>query len=218
VIGGCGDDFWENLRSTADGCPGVVRKKNAWLMDRWRIGCSRCAGPLGQQRGNPDQVADPAPRTQGWERIEELGELSCRTGDGCAQSRVSGPPRASGLVELLGAVGTEQPVGTDFDEAARQDVKEESADELLSAQLDALELLAAVVPVSESHPALAEVFDPAVGDGNAKHVARQIVQDLLSLAGVLAMHDPVLLPHRGGNLSEQTEFSEAARNLRERFY
>ena len=113
------------------------------------------------------------------------------------------------MFELIGAVGTEQSVRTDFDEAARQDVQEESADELLGAQHDALELLAAVVPVTESHPALVEVFDPAMGDGNAKHIASQIVQDLLPLAGVLAMNDPVLLPDCGGDLSEQTEFSEA---------
>ena len=55
--------------------------------------------------------------------------------------------------------------------------------ELLSALVDALELLAAVVAVSESHLTLFEAFDPAVGDGNAKHIASQIVQDLLALAG-----------------------------------
>jgi len=69
--------------------------------------------------------------------------------------------------------------------------------------------LGAVVPVSESHPALFEAFDPTVGDGNAKHVASQIVQDLLALAGVLAMNDPVLLPHCGGDLPEQAEFFES---------
>ncbi len=100
------------------------------------------------------------------------------------------------MFELIGAVGTEQSVRTDFDEAARQDVQEESADELLGAQHDALELLAAVVAVTESHQALVEAFDPAMGDGNAKHIAGQIVQDFLPLAGVLAMNDPVLLPHR----------------------
>ena len=75
-------------------------------------------------------------------------------------------------------------------------MEEESADELLSGQVDALDLLAAVVPVTESDLALVEAFDPAMGDGNAKHIASQIVQDLLALAGVLAMNDPVLLPHR----------------------
>jgi len=113
------------------------------------------------------------------------------------------------LFELIGALCTEQPVGTDFDKAARQDVEEESADELFSGQVDALELLAAVVPVTESDLALFEAFDPAMSDGNAKDIASQIIQDLLPRAGVLAMNDPVLLPQPRGDLSEQTEFSEA---------
>ena len=44
-------------------------------------------------------------------------------------------------------------------------------------------MLAAVVPVSESHPALIEAFDPAVGDGDAKDIPAEVLQDLLSLAG-----------------------------------
>src|SRR5437667_6071573 len=135
-------------------------------------------------------------------------EVSSDGSCGLSVGALIGQERA-GLFELVGTVGTEQPVGADFDQSARQDVEEESADELLSAQLDALELLAAVVPVSESDLALFEAFDAAMSDGNAKDIASQIVQDLLPLAGVLAMNDPVLLPHHRGDLSEQTEFSEA---------
>ena len=74
-------------------------------------------------------------------------------------------------------------------------------------------MLAAVVPVSESHPALIEAFDSVVGDGHTKDIATEVLQDLQSLAGVLAVDDPVLLPDGGWDLIEPAQFLEPGAEL-----
>jgi len=101
------------------------------------------------------------------------------------------------LFEFLGGVGTEQAVGTHFDQAAGQDVLQEAADEILGAESDALDLLGPIVPVTEGHLALIEAFDPAIGDGDPEDVAAQVIEHLLSLAGVLAVEHPVVFPDSG---------------------
>jgi len=84
VIGGLWGRFLGKicvLQQTA--APGVVRKKNAWLMIGGRIGLFHGAAV---RWGNNEAIQTSGrsgTRTQGWSGSEELGELSCRTGDGC---------------------------------------------------------------------------------------------------------------------------------------
>lgn len=113
------------------------------------------------------------------------------------------------LSESSVGVGTEQAVGADLDEAAGQDVLEEAPDEILRTKPDALDLLGAIVPITEGDLGLFEAFDPAVGDGDAKDIPAEVLQDLLAVAGVLAVDDPVLLPDGGWDLIEPAPFLES---------
>jgi len=75
-----------------------------------------------------------------------------------------------------GAAG-EQAVVTDAMEASRQDVDQEAADELAGGQchdLLALATIGAIVLPSEGDAVVADCDQPAVGDGDAVSVARQI--------------------------------------------
>src|SRR6266516_2880298 len=74
-------------------------------------------------------------------------------------------------------------------------------------------LLAAVVPVAERHLALLEPFNAAVGDGDPKYVAAQVIEHLLSLAGVLAVNDPVVFPDGWRYLVEPAELVESGVEL-----
>src|SRR5207237_10909921 len=84
------------------------------------MSCSRCAGPLRQQRCNQDQVASLARRTQAGRRIGSRARvLAKRQWLGLRVGRWSFQER-TGLLELVGAVGSGQAVGTDLDQAGRE--------------------------------------------------------------------------------------------------
>ena len=86
-------------------------------------------------------------------------------------------------------------------EAARQDVDQEAADELVGRQrhdLLAFSTIAAIILVPECHSGLVEADEAPVRDGNAVGVAREIGQHCLrSGKGWLGIDHPALLPDRG---------------------
>ena len=96
------------------------------------------------------------------------------------------------------AVG-EQAEVADLDEARRQDVKQEAADELDRIEahdLDAV-VVSGVAP-AKAHLAVVEIEEPAVGDGNAMSVAGQVLQHMLGSAeGWLGIDDPFLVAQGG---------------------
>ena len=107
--------------------------------------------------------------------------------------------RASAMAVLVGRTG-EQAVMPDAVEAARQDVDQEAADELVGRQrhdLLAFGAVAAIVLVAERDAGLVEADEPPVRDGNAVRVAREIGQHRLRPGeGRLGIDHPALLPDR----------------------
>src|SRR6266516_4498482 len=99
--------------------PALSGRKTPDSLLGWRIGHSRCAGPLGQQRCDEYQVAPLAVGTQPGRRVGSGGRvvlgkgrwLRLRVGRWSFQQRTS-------LLELVGGVGAGQAVGTDFDQSA----------------------------------------------------------------------------------------------------
>src|SRR5437762_2865469 len=102
--------------------------------------------------------------------------------------------QGAGLFQLGPALSAPQAVGADFDKPFWQDVPQEAPDKFLRVQAHPPQLLRAVVPVTKGDPAVLKGCQAAVGDGDPKDVAAQVIQDLLARTGVLAMHHPLLLP------------------------
>ena len=91
---------------------------------------------------------------------------------------------------------------TDFGDTARKHVLEESPDEFDARQSDAPNFLRAVIAEAETDHAVVDGFKPAIGDGDAEHVASEVIENLVAAAGVLRMNDPVFLPDRYGRVGE----------------
>ena len=71
---------------------------------------------------------------------------------------------------------------------------EETADEIDGGQRDMTDLLSLVIAITESNGGAADGFQAAVGNSDTENVAGEIVQDLLTAAGMLTVNDPVFLP------------------------
>ncbi len=56
------------------------------------------------------------------------------------------------------------------------------------------QFLRAIIPIPKGDLAILQRFQPGVCNGDAKHVAAQILEDLLAAASRLRVHDPILLP------------------------
>lgn len=67
-------------------------------------------------------------------------------------------------------------------------------DELGGREGDAVQLLAAVVTITESDLTILESFQATVANGDAEDVAGEIVEHLLAGAGGLAIHHPLFAP------------------------
>jgi len=85
---------------------------------------------------------------------------------------------------------------TDFHCATWKNVLEESPDEFDSRQSDPSYLLGAVIAIAEADHAVVDEFQTAVGYGDAEHVASEVIENLVTTAGVLGMNDPLFLPDR----------------------
>jgi hypothetical protein len=83
----------------------------------------------------------------------------------------------------------------DADQTFRQDVKKESAQELICGNGHDLVLAAVgIVSPAEWHAIVLEGHESMVGDGDAMGIARQVVENVLGAAeGWLDVNDPVLL-------------------------
>ncbi len=103
----------------------------------------------------------------------------------------------------------------DLDEAGRQDVKQEPADEL--DRVERQELL--LIPVgrvspAEGHAAIVDLKQAAIGDGHPVRIASQVLEDMLGIAeGRLGIDHPVQpleLSEEPIELSRLLESSERA--------
>ena len=80
------------------------------------------------------------------------------------------------------AVGEQSEVA-DLDEAGRQDMEQEAADELDRIEVhDAAAVVVPGVPPAEAHLSVLEAEEPSVGDGDPVGVAGQVLQHMFGSA------------------------------------
>jgi hypothetical protein len=111
----------------------------------------------------------------------------CRLG---GSRRRAGQER-SGLIELATAGGTPDSVIAHLPTSAREHMLEEAPEKLDAGARDPAKVLRPIVPIAERYLAVLDPFQCAVGEGDAKNVAAQIVEDLVAAPGGLAEHDPI---------------------------
>jgi len=92
---------------------------------------------------------------------------------------------------------------TDSAIAARQDMLEKSADQLVSFQVDGLPLAGFGIAVGPAHFAVGQEMDGAIGRGRFEDITGKITQRVFSRTGRLTMHDPGLFPNFGRDLCEE---------------
>ena len=92
----------------------------------------------------------------------------------------------------------EDPIMPDLDEAGREDVLEEAADELESGQERGYGPLGiAGIAASEEDGLLRRAGDAMIGDGDAMGIASEVVDDLPGAGeGFFAVGDPLLVVER----------------------
>ena len=107
--------------------------------------------------------------------------------------------KLAALLQLLPAmrIGKESVIANAV-ESRRQDVKQESPDELVCREGHGLLLIVvAVVPPIELHMTVFDIDDPVIGNGDPVRVAANVVHHLLwSGKGWLGVHDPFHVSHR----------------------
>jgi len=104
----------------------------------------------------------------------------------------------------LGAGGGVKPAeATDAVEARRQDVLEETADQLEGFQVQVLFTPRGAVAIAPAHPAIGEQGQVPIAGGGFEDVAAEITQGGLTGTGGLAMDHPTLLPDPSGQGLEQ---------------
>jgi hypothetical protein len=92
----------------------------------------------------------------------------------------------------------------DLLEAARQDVLEETAEELRGFQGQATPAAGAALSVREGDVSLLAGEDPVVADGDTEDVGSEVLERCPSITDACGVHDPVLAPHGGNDLLEET--------------
>ncbi len=98
-------------------------------------------------------------------------------------------------------------------ETARQDVLQESADELERIDSHLSPAVRAAPAIREGHLALLTRHDPPVADGDAKDVRGEVLQGGLAVSNRLGMNHPILLPDRRIDLGEQAGALEGSAEL-----
>jgi hypothetical protein len=98
----------------------------------------------------------------------------------------------------------------DADESLRQDVKQESSDELVSSESRRSHLVAAgVIPPTESNAFAIEGDESVVGDGDTMSITAEIADDLFWPAkGGLCINNPILPKQRSEKGGEVFRFRQ----------
>ena len=95
--------------------------------------------------------------------------------------------------------GAEQTVVADFDEARREDVLQETTDELGGGDGAVLELLRGGLFVRESYLALLQLADAVVADSDAEDVRGEILEGLGTGADWFRVDHPGFAPNFWGH-------------------
>ena len=98
----------------------------------------------------------------------------------------------------------------DADESLRQDVKQESSDELVSRDGHRSHLVAAgVISPTEGHAFAIEADESVVGDGDTMSITTEIADDLFRPAeGGFGINNPILTKQRSEERSEVFRFRQ----------
>ena len=91
---------------------------------------------------------------------------------------------------------------------------EEALEKVHAGECPPTEMSGPIVSIAEGDLPVLDPCQRTVGDGDAKDVAAQVVEDLLAAPGVLAVHDPGRRPNRWGNLVEQAGALEGGADRR----
>ena len=114
--------------------------------------------------------------------------------------------------EMLTKGRTEKAIVTYLDETFGQDVLQETLDELVGGQRAEFGL-ARVGLVTERDLVVLDLDDTPVAEGDAKDVRGKILERGAAIADRFAMNDPVLLPHRGGDVRKAIRLAQGVTEL-----
>ena len=120
------------------------------------------------------------------------GGVSCARNCG---SLCFGTEQCSCLGQTRAIAGTEQAVIAHLNKSRRQDVLQETADELLGRDAGRLDLFSSGVFVFESDIAVVECDEAAITERDAKDVRREIFAGGAAIADRLAINYPVFPPN-----------------------
>ncbi len=115
----------------------------------------------------------------------------------------------AGVVELRAAAGTQEPEVANFGKAARQHVLEEAPDDGVDREREAPRLLRARVGVAERDAIVVESLKPRVGEGDVKHIPRQITEGMIAAPDLLEMDGPPAVPDGGRDLVREARPASA---------
>jgi hypothetical protein len=108
-----------------------------------------------------------------------------------------------GLAEPVAQTGTEEAVVADLNEALRQNMLQETANELLGSEGANPGLTCARFSVAECDLPMVQLEDTLVTDGHSKDVGSQILQGSHPITDRLTVNDPILLPGFRGNQGKE---------------
>lgn len=107
----------------------------------------------------------------------------------------------------------EDAVVAHFSAASGQHVLEEAFEKFDSGDGGTLDELSFVVAIAERDVSVANRFDAAVGDGNAKHIPAEIFQNLVARTGMPGVNHPGFCPDRGRDALKQASLIERGTHL-----
>jgi len=106
-----------------------------------------------------------------------------------------GGEEARSPVEIGAATGTQQAVGSDLGEAARQDMLKKPVQESVHGQRDAAGRAGPRVGMVKRDVTVSKPVDPLIGERHAIDVAREIERGVLAIPDLVDMDGPAPTPH-----------------------
>jgi hypothetical protein len=129
-------------------------------------------------------------------------------GEGRNRNGRSGSEQLASPLKAGAAGRAKDAVVADFGNAFGQDVLKKAVDKLGCRKRDVADLLSFVIAVAEADEAAVERLQPTVGDGDAKHVAAEILEDFIAPARMLGVNDPAQFPDGRRNEAEESRLSQ----------
>jgi hypothetical protein len=112
-------------------------------------------------------------------------------------------------LELSRASGTEEAVVADLGRAFGQNVLKESVDKLRCGKPNVADFPGLVVTVAESNNAVVKRLQAAIRNDDAEDIAGEIVEHLVTAAGMLGVNNPACFPNGGGSESKKSRLLES---------